>query len=140
MAIKIEIEKRTQAPAYRQIIQQVTSLIKDGVLKPGDKLKVEDAMTRHGITISPEATMAEFREAIADKSLAYNHIPANPETDITVTCGVSEAMMSTVLALTDPGAYAGAYPGCGRLTADANVDGAVNAFDIDPFIALLTGP
>jgi L-glutamine---4-(methylsulfanyl)-2-oxobutanoate aminotransferase len=47
--------------------------------------------------------MAEFREAIARKSLAYNHIPANPETDLTVTCGVSEAMMSTILALTDPG-------------------------------------
>ncbi len=41
MAIKIEIDKRSQAPAYRQIIQQITSLIKDGVLKPGDKLPTE---------------------------------------------------------------------------------------------------
>lgn len=41
MAIKIEIDKRSQAPAYRQIIQHVTSLIKDGVLKPGDKLPTE---------------------------------------------------------------------------------------------------
>ncbi len=45
----------------------------------------------------------DFRQAIATKSLAYNHISADPETDITVTCGVSEALMSSVFALTDPG-------------------------------------
>jgi aspartate/methionine/tyrosine aminotransferase len=45
----------------------------------------------------------EFRRAIAAKSAAYNRIPAEPETDITVTCGVSEGLMATVFALTDPG-------------------------------------
>lgn len=44
-----------------------------------------------------------FREAIAAKAAGYNKISADPETDITVTCGVSEAMMSVILALTDPG-------------------------------------
>lgn len=44
-----------------------------------------------------------FREAIAAKTRRYNRIPADPETEVTVTCGVSEAMMSTILALTDPG-------------------------------------
>ncbi|MGE5224256.1 MAG: pyridoxal phosphate-dependent aminotransferase [Omnitrophica WOR_2 bacterium] len=44
-----------------------------------------------------------FREAIAEKSLRYNKIQANPETEVTVTCGVSEAMMASILALTDPG-------------------------------------
>jgi aspartate/methionine/tyrosine aminotransferase len=47
--------------------------------------------------------LPEFRTAIAGKYRTYNHIIADPETDITVTCGVSEAMMSTLLALTDPG-------------------------------------
>lgn len=47
--------------------------------------------------------LPEFRAAIAEKCRAYNRIAADPETDITVTCGVSEAMMSTILALTDPG-------------------------------------
>ena len=45
----------------------------------------------------------EFRDAIARKSSWYNGIQADPETDVTVTCGVSEAVMSTILALTDPG-------------------------------------
>lgn len=44
-----------------------------------------------------------FRAAIAARVQAYNRIKADPETGITVTCGVSEAMMSTILALTDPG-------------------------------------
>jgi aspartate/methionine/tyrosine aminotransferase len=47
--------------------------------------------------------LTELRQAIAHKSAQYNHIPADPETAVTVTCGVSEAMMSTILALTDPG-------------------------------------
>lgn len=44
-----------------------------------------------------------FRAAIAQKSARFNKIPADPETEVTVTCGVSEAIMSTILALTDPG-------------------------------------
>jgi len=47
--------------------------------------------------------MAEFREAIAAKSLHYNRINADPATEITVTCGVSEALVSTVFALTESG-------------------------------------
>ncbi len=45
----------------------------------------------------------EFRAAIAAQAARYNHIAADPETEVTVTCGVSEAMISTILALTDPG-------------------------------------
>ncbi len=45
-----------------------------------------------------------------------------------------------VLALTDPAAYAAAFPTCDYMLADINGDGAVNAFDIDPFVALLAGP
>ena len=44
-----------------------------------------------------------------------------------------------ILALTDAGGYAAAFPCCFRGLADINQDGAVNPLDIDPFIALLTG-
>jgi hypothetical protein len=43
------------------------------------------------------------------------------------------------LALTDPDGYATAFPGCDPMLADVNADGAVNAFDIDPFVLCLTG-
>lgn len=46
---------------------------------------------------------SSFREAIATKTARVNRIAADPETEVTVTCGVSEAMMSAMLALTDPG-------------------------------------
>ena len=44
-----------------------------------------------------------FREALADKYAQYNHIHADPEKEITITCGVSEAIMDAVMGLTDPG-------------------------------------
>ncbi len=44
-----------------------------------------------------------------------------------------------VLALTDPAAYATAWPACDPALADTNNDGSVNAFDVDPFVALLSG-
>jgi len=45
----------------------------------------------------------DFREAVARKTTEYNQIPTDPEHEVTVTCGVSEAIMVAVLAHTDPG-------------------------------------
>jgi aspartate/methionine/tyrosine aminotransferase len=44
-----------------------------------------------------------FRSAIAAKVARDQHVAADPETEVTVTCGVSEGMMAAILALTDPG-------------------------------------
>jgi aminotransferase len=44
-----------------------------------------------------------FRQAVAARYARYNHITADPETEVTITCGVSEAMLSSILALTEPG-------------------------------------
>ena len=43
-----------------------------------------------------------------------------------------------VLALTDPGAYEAAFPGCHLELADCSGDGQVNLFDVDSFMELLT--
>jgi aminotransferase len=45
----------------------------------------------------------ELREAIAKKAFEYNNIKCNPENDITVTCGATEAMMATLKAIINPG-------------------------------------
>ncbi len=45
----------------------------------------------------------QFRQAIAEKSGAYLGIDINPDTDITVTCGATEAMAATMLATINPG-------------------------------------
>ena len=48
-------------------------------------------------------------------------------------------IISALLALTNPAAHLAAYPICPLQNADCNGDGLVNAFDIDPFVLLLTG-
>lgn len=45
----------------------------------------------------------QFREAIAQKVQQYLGLAFNPETQITVTCGSTEAMVATMLATIDPG-------------------------------------
>ncbi|MDD8020693.1 MAG: GntR family transcriptional regulator [Acidobacteriota bacterium] len=41
METKISVDKKSPVPAYRQIIKQITSMIHEGQLKPGDKLPTE---------------------------------------------------------------------------------------------------
>lgn len=45
----------------------------------------------------------ELREAISIKANNYNGIKCNHETDITVTCGATEAMIATLKAIINPG-------------------------------------
>ena len=44
-----------------------------------------------------------LREAISHKVARYNNFTCDPETDITVTCGSTEAMISTLKAIINPG-------------------------------------
>ncbi|MHA1401497.1 MAG: pyridoxal phosphate-dependent aminotransferase [Candidatus Heimdallarchaeaceae archaeon] len=46
---------------------------------------------------------AELREKISEKLKSYNNIYANPESEITITCGASEAISSSLLAVLNPG-------------------------------------
>ena len=52
---------------------------------------------------TPTWGLPEFRRAVAAKCQSYNRIPTDPDTMVTITCGVSEAIITTILALTDPG-------------------------------------
>ena len=45
----------------------------------------------------------EFRAAIAEKYARFNGMTVDPDGAVTVTCGVSEAIVASVLALTEPG-------------------------------------
>jgi aspartate/methionine/tyrosine aminotransferase len=47
--------------------------------------------------------LPEFRAAVAEKSARVNAVRADPETEVTITCGVSEGVAAAVLALTEPG-------------------------------------
>lgn len=60
---------------------------------------IEDDINQYAVTWGDPA----FRQAIAEKESAYLGIPINPDTDITVTCGATEAMAATMLATINPG-------------------------------------
>jgi len=44
-----------------------------------------------------------LREAIARQMETWQHIPVDPEREVTVCCGSTEAMIATLLAITNPG-------------------------------------
>jgi aminotransferase len=44
-----------------------------------------------------------LRRAIAEKFAAYNGVTVDPDAHVTVTCGATEAMIATLLAVVDPG-------------------------------------
>jgi aspartate/methionine/tyrosine aminotransferase len=44
-----------------------------------------------------------FRRAVAEKYRRFNAMAVDPDTEVTITCGVSEAEVAAVLALTEPG-------------------------------------
>jgi aminotransferase len=45
----------------------------------------------------------ELREAVARKCARFNGFHPDPDSEVTITCGVSEALADAVLALTEPG-------------------------------------
>jgi len=68
-------------------------------IKAAAKRAIDDDFNQYAVTWGVRA----FREAIADKVQRYNGIACNPETDVTVTCGSTEAMIAALLAVVNPG-------------------------------------
>ncbi len=60
---------------------------------------IHDDINQYAITWGSK----NLRNAIAEKTARYNGIKVDPEKNVTVTCGSTEAMISTVLALVNPG-------------------------------------
>jgi len=71
----------------------------------------------------------DLREEISRKAREYNHIDADPESEITVTCGSTEAMMASMLALINEGDEAVIFePFYENYGPDSAVSGAVPRF------------
>jgi hypothetical protein len=64
-------------------------------IKEAAKRAIDEEYNQYAITHgSPN-----FRRAIADKVCSYNGFPCDPDRNITVTCGATEAMIATMLAV-----------------------------------------
>ena len=69
------------------------------VLKEAAARAIRDNQNQYAITWGAR----RLREAVARKYAEWYGMTVNPETEVTVTCGATEAMMATLLALVDPG-------------------------------------
>ena len=70
-----------------------------------------------------------LREALAEKVKRYNKMIFNPETEVTVTCGSTEAMMASMLAIIQPGdEVVVPEPFYENYGPDAEISGAVPRF------------
>jgi len=70
-----------------------------------------------------------FREALAQKQTHFTGLAVNPETDIVVTCGSTEAMLCSMLSIVDPGDKVAVFsPFYENYGADAILSGAEPVF------------
>jgi aminotransferase len=68
-------------------------------LKEAAKRAIDEDYNQYAVTHgSPN-----FRAAIAEKARSYNKIECDPDLNITVTCGATEAMVATLLAVINSG-------------------------------------
>jgi aspartate/methionine/tyrosine aminotransferase len=68
-------------------------------LKTAAKRAIDEDYNQYAVTHgSPN-----FRAAIADKVRTYNKLECDPDLNITVTCGATEAMIASLLGVIDPG-------------------------------------
>jgi aspartate/methionine/tyrosine aminotransferase len=68
-------------------------------IKAAAEKAIRDNLNQYEITWGSVA----LRAAIAEKAKRLNGIDVDPETDITVTCGSTEAMTDSIIAVADPG-------------------------------------
>lgn len=68
-------------------------------LKDAAARAIQDDVNQYAITWGDKP----FRDALADKTKKYLGMDIDPEKQITVTCGATEAMIAAMLACVDPG-------------------------------------
>jgi aminotransferase len=68
-------------------------------LKEAAKRAIDADFNQYAVTWGTR----EFRQAIAAKMATYNRVPCDPDTEVTVTCGSTEAMIAALLAVVNPG-------------------------------------
>ena len=70
-----------------------------GLLKDAAARAIHDDINQYAITWGAQ----RLRDAIAQKYHQWYQLEVDPEREITVTCGATEAMISTLLAIVESG-------------------------------------
>ena len=69
-----------------------------------------------------------FRKALAEKQQRFMGIPIDPDSNIVVTCGSTEAMMAAMMAVTNPGDKVIVFSPFYETGADAILTGAIPVY------------
>jgi aspartate/methionine/tyrosine aminotransferase len=94
-----EMTRRALASGAVNLAQGFPDFPAPAELKEAAKRAIDADYNQYAITHgSPN-----FRRAIADKVRAYNRLDCDPDRNVTVTCGATEAMVATMLAVINPG-------------------------------------
>jgi aminotransferase len=94
-----EMTRRALACGAVNLAQGFPDFAAPTELKEAAKQAIDADFNQYAITHgSPN-----FRRAIAEKVRAYNAIACDPDANVTVTCGATEAMIATMLAIINPG-------------------------------------
>src|SRR5690348_16402036 len=94
-----EMTRRALACGAVNLAQVFPDFAAPAELKAAAKRAIDEDYNQYAITHgSPN-----FRRAIADKVRAYNRLECDPDRNVTVTCGATEAMVATMLAVINPG-------------------------------------
>jgi aminotransferase len=94
-----EMTRRALKSGAVNLAQGFPDFASPSELKQAAKQAIDADFNQYAITHgSPN-----FRRAIAEKARSYNQLACDPELNVTVTCGATEAMIATLLAVVNPG-------------------------------------
>lgn len=68
-------------------------------MREAAKRAIDDGVNQYAVTWGAP----NLRRAIAERTSAYNRVPTDADANVTVCCGATEAMISALLAVCDPG-------------------------------------
>ena len=94
-----EMTRRCDAVGGYNLSQGFPDFPCPDVVKEAALRAIREDHNQYSVTFGEQV----LREAVSRKAETYNGIACDPDTEITITCGATEAMISTMRALINPG-------------------------------------
>jgi aspartate/methionine/tyrosine aminotransferase len=94
-----EMTRRALACGAVNLAQGFPDFPAPAEIKAAAKRAIDEDYNQYAITHGS----ANFRRAVAEKARSYNHLECDPDTNVTVTCGATEGMIASLLAVINPG-------------------------------------
>jgi aspartate/methionine/tyrosine aminotransferase len=94
-----QMTRRAQAAGAVNLAQGFPDFPSPTVLKEAAKRAIDEDYNQYAVTFGTPA----LRRAIADKARSFNGLTCDPDRNVTVSCGSTEAMIATLMGIINPG-------------------------------------